>query len=459
MKTSIKEVSNNLFDIKKASLIIIILPYIGFNFQELIQSPFNSITNLFFLLATLFLIEFFYKLITIKFKKYGTFITIIVTSFVMVFFYGYYFVNPIYNFFNINWAIEIRGLATILLLLIISICLQYFIVLKKKANYKNLNIFLLVFGIVTLIAAHNPNSKNKINYNSFQNAYQSIHIKDLSAKPVLLIIADEYNSPDNLYSIFNDSSLYQFSTQLKKDGWEVRNNSYSYETSTIHSVASILNFNLSLNKDYKESDLAAIEYNYLKHSLLIDSLYKKDVKFLNFGIFDINNNEKKSSLYIYPESFTENFLLYSCYMFVKRQLIKLNEGKLNNKDELIMEHNKFILNNITSEIDKANAKTFIKIHLYMPHAPLYYEPEFKKLELKNVNDYLQYWNFTNKKLTEMLSKLNKNKYRIILTGDHGLRGMPTNPHSTFTAFYGFDSTALKNIHSVQDIGNLINGSF
>jgi hypothetical protein len=459
MKTSIKEVSNNLFDIKKASLIIIILPYIGFNFQELVLSPFYSITNLFFLLVTILLIEFFYKLITIKFKKLSTFITIIVTSFVMVFFYGYYFVNPIYNFFNINWAIEIRGLATILLLLIISICLQYFIVLKKKANYKNLNIFLLVFGIVTLIAAHNPNSKNKINYNSFHNAYQSIHIKDLSAKPVLLIIADEYNSPDNLYTLFKDSSLYQFSTQLKKDGWEVRNNSYSYETSTIHSVASILNFNLSLNKDYKESDLAAIEYYYLKHSLLIDSLYKKEVKFINFGIFDINNNEKKSSLYIYPESFTENFLIYSCYMFVKRQLIKFNEERLNNKEELIMEHNKFILNNMSTEINKADAKTFIKIHLYMPHAPLYYEPEFKKLELKNINDYLQYWNFTNKKLTEMLSKLNKNKYRIILTGDHGLRGMPTNPHASFTAFYGFDSTALKSIHSVQDLGNLINGSF
>ncbi|MEI6586876.1 MAG: sulfatase-like hydrolase/transferase [Sediminibacterium sp.] len=446
-----------MFDIKKASLIIIILPYIGFNFQELIQSPFYSITNLFFLLATLFLIEFFYKLIKIKFKKYGTFITIIVTSFVMVFFYGYYFVNPIYNFFNINWAIEIRGLATILLLLIISICLQYFIVLKKKANYKNLNIFLLVFGIVTLIAAHNPNSKNKINYNSFHNAYKSIHLQDSVVKPVLLIVLDEYNSPDNLYTLFKDSNLYQFSTQLKKDGWEVRNNSYSYETSTIHSVASILNYNLSLNKDYKESDLAAIEYYYLKHSLLIDSLYKKDVKFINFGIFDINNNEKKYSLYIYPESFTENFLIYTCYMFAKRQLIKFNDERLNNKDELIMEHNKFILNNITSEIDKADAKTFIKIHLYMPHAPLYYEPEFKKLELKNVNDYLQYWNFTNKKLTEMLSKLNK--YRIILTGDHGLRGMPTNPHSTFTAFYGFDSTALKSIHSVQDLGSLINGSF
>ena len=108
MKTSIKEISNNLFDIKKASLLIIILPYIGFNFQELILSPYYSFVNLFFLLATLLLIEFFYKLITIKFKKFSTFITIIVTSFLMVFFYGYYFVNPIYNFFNINWAIEIR---------------------------------------------------------------------------------------------------------------------------------------------------------------------------------------------------------------------------------------------------------------------------------------------------------------------------------------------------------------
>jgi hypothetical protein len=459
MNSSIKEISNNLFDIKKASLIIIILPYIGFNFQELILSPFYSITNLFFLLASLLLIEFLYKLITIKIKKYNTLITIIVTSFVFVFFYGYYFVNPIYNFFNKNLGIEIRGLSTILILLLTSLLLQYSIIFKKKGNYKYFNAFLLIFGVLTLLFEHNPNSTKKINYNLFHNAYKSIHLQDSVVKPVLLIVSDEYNSPDNLNSLLHDSSLYQFSTQLKKDGWEVRNNSYSYETSTIHSVASILNFNLSLNKDYKESDLAAIEYYYLKHSLLIDSLYKKQVKFINFGIFDINNNEKNSSLYIYPESFTENFLIYSCYMFAKRQLIKFNEERLKNKNELIMEHNKFILNNITSEINKADAKTFIKIHLYMPHAPLYYEPEFKKLELKNINDYLQYWNFTNKKLTEMLSKLNKNKYRIILTGDHGLRGMPTNPHASFTAFYGFDTTALKNIHSVQDLGNLINWSF
>ena len=70
MNFSIKEVRNNLFDIKKASLIIIILPYIGFNFQELILSPFYSITNLFFLLVTILLIDFFYKL---TFMSYSIF--------------------------------------------------------------------------------------------------------------------------------------------------------------------------------------------------------------------------------------------------------------------------------------------------------------------------------------------------------------------------------------------------
>jgi hypothetical protein len=61
-----------------------------------------------------------------------------------------------------------------------------------------------------------------------------------------------------------------------------------------------------------------------------------------------------------------------------------------------------------------------------------------------------------------LTNLTKeNKYRIIITGDHGYgnTGGSFKAEDTFTAFYGFDSTALKSIHSVQDLGSLINGSF
>jgi phosphoglycerol transferase MdoB-like AlkP superfamily enzyme len=47
---------------------------------------------------------------------------------------------------------------------------------------------------------------------------------------------------------------------------------------------------------------------------------------------------------------------------------------------------------------------------------------------------------------------------ILVTGDHGFR---VNEHKenfnyTFTAFKGFDSLALKQIKSIQDIGLLIN---
>ena len=62
----------------------------------------------------------------------------------------------------------------------------------------------------------------------------------------------------------------------------------------------------------------------------------------------------------------------------------------------------------------------------------------------------------------LLDSINKQgDYRIILTGDHGNRrnGHKENFHYSFTAFKGFDSLALKQIESIQDIGLLINAGF
>ena len=54
----------------------------------------------------------------------------------------------------------------------------------------------------------------------------------------------------------------------------------------------------------------------------------------------------------------------------------------------------------------------------------------------------------------------ENKYRVIISGDHGFRGYKTlNPNYTFTAIYGFDESSIKKIKSVQDLGSLINSGF
>ena len=108
-----------------------------------------------------------------------------------------------------------------------------------------------------------------------------------------------------------------------------------------------------------------------------------------------------------------------------------------------------------------NTRTFIYTHLFMPHIPMQFKTEFPLRTEFNLNNYTAYWNFTNTKLTGLLIALIKeNKYKIILTGDHGYRGdKRVNPNNTFTAFYGFGQAEIDSVKSVQDLGSLINGSY
>lgn len=446
----------------KQSILLIILPYLGFNWQELVQSPFFSFTKLFSLIAILIIAELLFKILLLFKSKYTIYISVIISSLIIVFFYGNYIVDPIFNLFNKNWGIIIRGKTIILVSLSIVLLIQIFYVQKSFISYKYFNIFLFIFGIVTIVLQHNPNklASDKNNSEVYSNEYRYIKSYSDTSKPLILIITDEYSSPDNLYSLTIDSSLYQYSNDLNKTGWVIKNNFYSHETSSIHSLGSIFNFNLSNNKGYNQTDMVHIGVNQLVHSTLIDSLDSKGVYFKNYGIFDIKDQKAYSTLYIYPKNFTEHFLLYSCYLLAKRSSLNFHGKNLSGKNEIIMEHNKYFIYNLDKEIKNIKPKTFVYVHLFMPHAPLQFEPEFKRKELKNLNDYIEYWEFSNKKLAVFLKKLTEeNKYRIIVTGDHGLRGMPTNPHYTFGAFYGFDSATVSQIKSVQDIGSLINGAF
>jgi hypothetical protein len=98
----------------------------------------------------------------------------------------------------------------------------------------------------------------------------------------------------------------------------------------------------------------------------------------------------------------------------------------------------------------------------MPHPPFDLGAEFPIKHSINFENYFLFWKFNNTKIEELLNTINKvGDYRIILTGDHGFR---KNEHKenfnySFTAFKGFDSLALKQLESIQDIGLLINAGF
>ncbi len=154
--------------------------------------------------------------------------------------------------------------------------------------------------------------------------------------------------------------------------------------------------------------------------------------------------------------------MYTSYYILKYNLGGIDLGGFTESYYPTDNHHKYIFSHLNDTVNKiSDSRTFVYVHLLMPHAPLMFNPEFPFRKINNLKNYEAFWRFTNQKLEKVLTNLSKeNKYKIILTGDHGLRGdSKIDFHNTFSAFYGFDHSAIDHVKSVQDLGSLINASF
>lgn len=441
------------------SLFLLVLPYFIYNWLDLYNSPFFDFFKLIKLIISLLIVDFLLQLSVIRFKEH-VLIPKIIIFIVVIFFYSYYFILFIQENIVLFFDFLPRGRYIILILILLLICS---LIRKNTINYKYLNLYLLLFSIINIFyVINNPSLKNRKNINNLKSNFKNISIENKQLKPVFLVITDEYSSPDELYKIIKDSSLYQFSNNLKRKGWIVNNRAFSNEISTIHSLSSMFNFNLSNSIKYSDFSVFDVGPNKLIKATLHDSLVSKNVKIINYGIFNLGNSQPFSDLFVYPKNFFSQFLNKSCYYYIK---LNIDAGNLNgfSKATYPMEpHNRFIFNSMVKK-NKSNKQNnfFVYSHLYMPHGPMKYYSEFKLPINSNTNSYISYWKFTNDKLVKLLSVLTReNNYRIILSGDHGYRGdKRINSNQTFMAFYGFEEKDLTNIHSVQDLGSLINACY
>ena len=450
----------DFIELKKASIFLITLPYLSFNYENIIHSPFFSFTQLIFIFAFILLIDVLIKWILFKLnEKIHTIISLFIVFISILFFYGLYISSFIQKEFKENFHIIIRG-RIIIEFSIILIILLILILRKKTIYYKYLNVFLVLFsGISLFTSIVNTNKKIK---EEFKSSFVSIPLNNNPVKPILLIISDEYIAPDGLYEIYKDSSIYQFSNKLTNKGWITKNNFYSYETSTIHSLSSLFNFNLSKNNQYHNKEIRNIGLTKLVHASIADSLEKKKVKIVNFGIFHLGKHPYLNRLYQYPTSFIEDIMMQTIYYKIQFNTGNFNKIGFTSSYYPMGTHNKYIFNHLADTLNTlTNNKIFAYIHLFMPHSPMQYMPNFPLRNENNILNYKAYWDFTNHKLNTLLTELIRgNKYRIILTGDHGYRSEKRiNPHYTFCAFYGFNQESIDKINSVQDLGSLINGGF
>lgn len=480
---SIKNKKNTgaLWDLSKASFLIVVLPYIGFNWRELFESPYYSIQQAGLVLLVLITIEALFTQLVKKLGKYEKLLSVLFICFTILFFYGNNIVIPIYQYITKSLQIYIKEKVLFIIISFILLFILHYL-LSKKNLWKVFNVFLGIYFIVNIFSTRNLNIAAIPPIDSIQNGYKHISeslssdkndnkngnenqdgYRSQDQKPIILIVLDEYSSPDELYKIVKDSTVYNFSNALKSKGWEVRNSSYTYESSTIHSISSLFNFNLSKDSLYDKQNTETIVSKKMLKAALLDSLSNKVVAFNNYGIFHIGNTQPLTQLYLYPINFTEHFLIRTTYAEEKNKSGNFKFKNLIKSYGNIFEHNAYILNNLPTILrENKNKKSFTYVHLFIPHAPFYYGEEFPVKHVINFENYFSFWKFTNTKMEALLDSINKQgDFRLIITGDHGYRRNEhkENYHYSFTAFKGFDSLALKQIESIQDIGLLINAGF
>ncbi len=240
---------DSILNINKASFLLIVLPYLGANLISLSNSPFFSYANLALLLLALIAIELISKWSIHTFNTYKKLLSILLVTTSIEFFYGFALNIPLHTITQKLFSVDLREKILLVIALVIIVGLQL-IFNRKKLSYKALNIFLLILSVVALGSSLSKEPSKAVPLESIQSNYQAISHPAQETRPLILIIVDEYNSPDNLFELTKDSSIYSFNSWLNEKGWQTKTTSYSNELSTIHSMSSLFNFNLSQQKTY-----------------------------------------------------------------------------------------------------------------------------------------------------------------------------------------------------------------
>ena len=135
----------------------------------------------------------------------------------------------IFNEYTLNITMNSKILYTILISLITY--LLFFFIKKSFKSFYFINIGFIIFSIVIITKYEIGN----LLYSKYKNPESHpIKFKGNFKKPIILIIADEYSSPTELYKLYNDSNLYKFQNRLISKKWYVNNKISSENKFTIN---------------------------------------------------------------------------------------------------------------------------------------------------------------------------------------------------------------------------------
>jgi sulfatase-like protein len=314
-----------------------------------------------------------------------------------------------------------------------------------------LNILMLAYIVFdtgnVLWKSLNP-GPNRLSVYSFakDNTYGTC--KECPKPDIYFLLFDEYASSLSLKQKYNydNSGLDTF---LRQSGFSIQVNSHSNYNFTPFSMSSILNMSYinGIDPEAITADDYAYCTNLIRDNEVIKFLAYQGYDIVNYSVFDLAGNPSRVDQSFLPLK-TKLITDRTLFAYLRKDIgwmlytgrFELKFLTANTLYKQVNNNNKFIdLVKKESAVKSAKPR-FVYVHLYMPHAPYFFDKnnnlkdgptvyrEYKEL---NLQPYLDYIPYTNSRAKELISTIKQNtdgNAVIIFMGDHGFRYRTTVEH-------------------------------
>jgi len=357
----------------------------------------------------------------------------------------YLFFGYLKDFLKIHFP-GISKYVVLLTILLISVVILITFLAKTKRNFSRivmyLNLLLSIFVVIDVasitIKTLNPPA-DKFSIFPVLNNKKNI-ISDADKPDIYFLIFDEYASSVALKENYNfENGLDSF---LDQKGFQIQKGSFSNYNFTPFSMASTLNMSY-LNGIQNNEKVTIDDYGYchklISNNEVIRFLSANGYEIFNYSIFDLKGNPSPVNQTLLPlktRLITDNTLFsrimkdMSWIFYAGRFAIKSLAIK---RLLLIDQSNNASIDSVLHRSLKISRKpTFVYAHLFMPHAPFFYNKNGTMRNLDTVGSesvdridaYLGYLQYANNKIEDLITQIQNNTRNnavIILMGDHGFR--------------------------------------
>jgi Sulfatase len=392
---------------------------------------------------------FLYFIFLFFFKNY------IKAALMATYLFGFYcFFGAVHDFLKIHSSFLHRYSVLLSAFLIGFIVLFIFFKKTKHVFFRTtlfINILLLAyifFDIGSVIWKSLNPGPNRLSVYSFakNNTYGTC--KECPKPDIYFLLFDEYGSSLSLKQKYNydNSGLDTF---LRQSGFSIQVNSHSNYNFTPFSMSSILNMSYISGVDPEAitADDYAYCTNLIRDNEVIKFLAYQGYDIVNYSVFDLAGNPSRvdqSFLPLKTKLITDRTLFaylrkhIGWMLYTGRFEIKwLTAHTLYNQSK---NNNKFIDLAKKESAVKAAKPRFVYMHVYMPHAPYFFDKNkilkdettvYRESVELTLQPYLDYLPYTNSRIKELVTTIQKNtdgNAVIVFMGDHGFRLRTTDQH-------------------------------